>query len=229
MRALVVGASKGIGLGLATRLLANGWTVDATVRNDAGKQNLLAAATAHAAALTIHFVDVSRPEDAQRLAEDFEAVELDLLFLNAGVYGPSNQATLDVSPAEFDHVMRVNALGPMQIAHRLRNNIAEGSGVIAFTSSIRGSVASVKDSSGPIYKASKAALNAMARSLFPALKDRGVSLLLFHPGWVRTDMGGDNAPVSIEDSVTGMLACVDAYRGKAAEAFLDYQGAILPW
>jgi NAD(P)-dependent dehydrogenase (short-subunit alcohol dehydrogenase family) len=229
MRALIVGASRGLGLELVFQLLQGNWQVDATVRDTKGQSSLAGLPNASQSNLAVHFVDIANVDEVRTLAKTLAGVQFDLVFVNAGIFGPSDQSALAIGASDIGNLMQVNAIGPMQVAALFKDAVTPETGVFAFTSSIRGSIGSVRDASGPLYKASKAALNVMARSLFPSLKERGTSMLLFHPGWVRTSMGGSQAPVGVEESVAGMLALVEAHRGKATEAFLDYQGNTLPW
>ena len=151
-----------------------------------------------------------------------------VLFLNAGVSGPKHQSVDAVTEAELGALLMTNATAPLRIARRLLPNVVDG-GTIAFMSSRMGSVADNQSGGMDLYRASKAALNSLTRGFAAtAAPDRKVSVLTLHPGWVRTDMGGASAPLSIEQSVTGVADVLEAPR-TARHVFLDYQGLELPW
>lgn len=215
---LIVGASRGIGLGLVREYVSRGAQVTATVRGDS-------AAVREAGAAAVETVDVTDEASRTALLERLANRTFDVVLLNAGVSGPRRMGGPD---AEMLDVLHANAVGPIQLAWALRNAVKPG-GVLAFTSSMMGSIA---DSSGgsDTYRASKAALNAYARAFFmTAAKAKGVAVLSLHPGWVKTDMGGDNAPVTVEQSARGMADVIGGYQGKVEHRFLDYTGQELPW
>jgi NAD(P)-dependent dehydrogenase (short-subunit alcohol dehydrogenase family) len=216
--ALIVGASRGIGLGLVREYAARGWTVTATVRSDP-------APAREAGAATVETVDVTDDSSRTALVQQLDGRTFDAIVLNAGVSGPRRMGGPD---QELLDVLHANAIGPTQLAWALRNAVKPG-GVLAFTTSQMGSIA---DSSGgaDTYRASKAALNAYARAFFAAAaKPKGLAVLSLHPGWVKTDMGGDNAPVTVEQSAKGMVDVIAAHAGRVEHRFLDYMGKELPW
>lgn len=222
--ALIVGASRGLGLGLVREYLARGWRVTATVRDPAGEAALRALPGAER--LTVLHADVASDADAARLAEAV-AAPLDLLLLNAGV-----MTSGDVSAPSYeaiDQAMRINAVGPARLAWALIDKVVEQTGVVAFMSTAMGSIAAGGTGSD-VYRASKAAQNRFARSLWegPA-KARGVTVLSLHPGWVRTEMGGTAAPVEIADSCRGLADQIAANAGAHDHRFLDYAGQVVPW
>jgi NAD(P)-dependent dehydrogenase (short-subunit alcohol dehydrogenase family) len=218
-QALIVGASRGIGLGLVREYAERGWTVTATVRDEA------AAAAVQDAGAAVEVVDVTDETSRATLAQRLEGRSFDAVILNAGVSGPRRMGGPD---ADLLQTLHANAVGPTQLAWALKNTLKPG-GVLAFTTSQMGSIA---DSSGgaDTYRASKAALNAYARAFFKAgAEPKGVAVLSLHPGWVKTDMGGENAPVSVEDSARGLVDVIAAHAGRVEHRFLDYTGKELPW
>jgi NAD(P)-dependent dehydrogenase (short-subunit alcohol dehydrogenase family) len=134
-----------------------------------------------------------------------------------------------VSAAEIGDLMYTNAIAPIRLARALAGAMREKTGVLAFTSSIMGSVGLGSDGYHELYRASKAALNSMSRGFWNEVKGRGVTMLTMHPGWVRTDMGGPSAPVGVEESARGLVALIERERGKHHHVFVDYQGKPVAW
>lgn len=225
--ALIVGASRGLGLGLALELVRRGWHVIATVRSPDSGGKLMDAAT-KGGNLSVETVDVNDVAGVDSFCTRLSGQRLDLLFLNAGVTGPDHQSVDKVTEAELGALLTTNAVAPIRIARRLLPDVVDG-GTVAFMSSRMGSVADNQTGRMDLYRASKAALNMLTRSFVATtLGDRPVSVLTLHPGWVRTDMGGAEAPLSIAQSVTGIADVVEAPR-KVKHEFLDYLGQELPW
>ncbi len=226
--ALIVGASRGLGLGLAAELARRGWQVTATERSPAAQNRLAKAAAASSGRLSTAVVDIDSPASIEALATTLAGRKFDLLFLNAGVSGPTHQSVDAVTPQELGALFTTNAIAPVRVARRLLPNVA-GGGTVAFMSSLMGSVADNQSGGFDLYRASKAALNSLSRG-FAAneARNRKISVLTFHPGWVRTDMGGPSAPLSIEESVSGMANVIEAPSAPKHQ-FRDYRGAELPW
>ena len=226
--ALVVGASRGLGLGLAAELARRGWQVIATMRTADVPAGLAAAVARSAGRISTATVDVNSAASVDALVAAVSRRKLDLLFVNAGIAGPKHQSVEAVTPEEMLALFTTNTFAPLRIARRLLPNVADG-GTIAFMSSRMGSVADNLSGGMDLYRASKAALNSLTRSFVAtAAHDRKVSVLTLHPGWVRTDMGGAAAPLSIAESVNGLADVIEAPQA-AKHRFLDYQGAELPW
>jgi NAD(P)-dependent dehydrogenase (short-subunit alcohol dehydrogenase family) len=223
--ALIVGASRGLGLGLARELLARNWTVVATARDVNGSE-LAKLAHAHPGRLRVEALDVNDQAQQGALKAKLGTTALDLLFVNAGINERAEIA--DVSQQAFTTIMLTNVLSPVQIALALRENMRPG-GTIAFMSSRMGSIAEMNVGNSAVYRASKAALNALTRCFVAEAGAGKFTVLSFHPGWVRTDMGGPNAAVSIEDSVRGIADVLERERGSGQHKFLDYQGNAIPW
>lgn len=225
--ALIVGASRGLGLGLVREYLARGWHVTGTVRGTA-KTALHELAATSGGRLAIETVDMVEPAQVEALRQRLAGRRFDLLFVNAGVANGAQEILPDISDAEFTRVMITNALAPLRVADAFRESVSE-TGTIAFMSSRLGSVASNENGGWEAYRASKAALNMLARS-FAARHARDTrTLLLLTPGWVRTDMGGPGANLSVEESVTGLVDTIAAQAGKPGLQYLDYRGATVPW
>ena len=223
--ALIVGASRGLGLGLAREMLGRNWTVIATARETNGSE-LAKLTRAHPDRLRVEILDVNDQAQLGALKAKLGATTLDLLFVNAGI---TERAELsEISQQAFAAIMMTNALSPVQIALALRERMRPG-GTIAFMSSRMGSIAEMEAGNSAVYRASKAALNALTRCFVAGVGPGTFTVLSFHPGWVRTDMGGPNAAVSIEDSVRGIANVLERERGSGQHKFLDYQGNAIPW
>jgi NAD(P)-dependent dehydrogenase (short-subunit alcohol dehydrogenase family) len=222
-RALIVGASRGIGLGLAEELAARGWHVFASQRS---RSEGLAEA-AEDAEIEVVTCDVTDPASVAALAGQIEPSSLDVVLINAGIMGGENQSAATATAAEVTEIMMTNAVGPAAAAKALLPRLRDG-GTMAFTTSRMGSIA---ESSGgyDLYRMSKAAQNILAKGLFEqGAKQRGIAVLSLHPGWVQTDMGGPGATLTVAQSVSG-LADVLGAKHPAAHRFLNYDGRELPW
>jgi NAD(P)-dependent dehydrogenase (short-subunit alcohol dehydrogenase family) len=224
---LLIGASRGLGLGLAGELASRGWQVIATARDPAKALELVALA-ARTGRIEIEKLDVDDVGQLEALAARIAGRHLDLLFVNAGISGPRDQSVADLSRVDVAQVMWTNALSPVRIAGRLLPQVVAG-GTVAFMSSILGSIAENTSGGYELYRVSKASLNMLARGFAAtAGKEKNLVVLNLHPGWVRTDMGGPQAPVSVEESVRGLAAVLETPR-TAGHRYLDYQGRELPW
>jgi NAD(P)-dependent dehydrogenase (short-subunit alcohol dehydrogenase family) len=221
--ALVIGASRGIGLELVRQYRAEGWTVIGTARDPQGLERLRALG---AEALQL---DVTAAQAPEQLERTLDKRALAVAILNAGIYGPRTQALEPPDEAAFIEVMRTNVLPAMRIAPRLLAALERGKGKLAVLSSRMGAIGPRTGTAGWLYRASKAALNSVLKDVALVAGARGIACVAFHPGWVKTDMGGQGADVDVETSVAGIrrtLAGVDASRNGT---FLSYDGSAIPW
>ena len=222
--ALIVGASRGLGFGLAREYLNRGWRVVATVRgNDEALRSLGKEAGDR---LRTEQLDVNDGSGIFALAAALGDATLDVLFVSAGITNDNGQPAGDVAPGEFARVMETNALAPMHIIEMLGGNVATDGAIVAMTS-VLGSVAGNTSGGYEVYRASKAALNTLLRSYASRHGDRAV--IAMHPGWVQTDMGGAGAPVTVDQSARGMVDMIAARSGQPGCVFLDYQGNTIGW
>jgi NAD(P)-dependent dehydrogenase (short-subunit alcohol dehydrogenase family) len=224
---LLIGASRGLGLALAEEYLKRGWHVVATER-DAGRSGLQQLARDHAVRLEIETVDIVKPEQVTALRGRLEATAFDMLFVNAGVKNDDRETIADVSTDEFVRVMVTNALSPLRVVEALQD-LVTADGTIGIMSSGLGSVGSNESGGYEVYRGSKAALNTFMRSYAVRHAGDARTLLLLAPGWVRTDMGGPEARLSIEESIPNLADTIDAQVGKAGLQYLDYLGRTVPW
>lgn len=226
-RALIIGASRGIGLGLVREHLERGWHVTATVRSSSADLDALASeATGR---LAIERVDITRPNEVVDLARRLDGRTFDLIFLNAGIMVARGIPLVDVADDDIASIVMTNAISPVRVADRLIACAAEGA-TIAFMSSVLGSISTNDDGRAELYRASKAALNSLVLSFRARHGDRkDVTILAVHPGVVRTSMGGPGAPLGIEESVKGVAAMLEQRAGTGGAAFVDYRNQIIPW
>ncbi|MBH2034649.1 MAG: SDR family oxidoreductase [Pseudomonadales bacterium] len=222
--ALIIGASRGLGLGLVKTLLADGWQVIATVRNPQNAQALQALGD-----VRIEKLDMDDQQAVIALSQQLKGDVFDLLFVNAGVKGPDVQTPGGATLAEVGQLFFTNAVAPINLAQRFAGQIRADSGVLAFMSSVLGSVTMPDSPDLALYKASKAALNSMTNSFVTQLGDQKLTVLSLHPGWVKTEMGGEGADIDVETSTRGLIDQVNAYSGKGGHHFVNYKGETIPW
>jgi NAD(P)-dependent dehydrogenase (short-subunit alcohol dehydrogenase family) len=224
---LLIGASRGLGFALAEEYLKRGWHVMATERGRTTSQlhNLLEASNGR---LDIETVDIVYPDQVAALRARLASRKFDLLFVNAGVKNADRETIADVSTDEFTRVMITNALSPMRVVETLQD-LVRPSGTIGIMSSGQGSITNNENGNYEVYRGSKAALNMFMRSFAARHADDPRALLLMAPGWVRTDMGGPQARLSIEESIPSLANTIDAQAGKAGLQYLDYRGQKVPW
>ena len=214
MHILIIGASRGIGLGLVREFTGRGWAVTGTVRREqdgaavteAGGTPALLDMTDRAAVAKLH--GVTGP--------------LDILLVNAGVSQPEQP-----DAATLGRFFDTNAVAPVDLATQFLDRVVNG-GTVAFMSSRMGSVALNSSGNLPLYRASKAALNSLTRSMVAGL-DRPLTVLTLHPGWVQTDMGGPGADLDVTTSARGVASAILARHGQPGSFFIDESGAELAW
>lgn len=224
---LLIGASRGLGLALAEEYLKRGWEVVATER--VGDPSRLHDLTqTHDGRLEVEHVDINHPDQVSALRARLAARQFDMLFVNAGVTTANHETAAEVSTDEFVRVMITNALSPVRVVEALQDVVRPG-GTIGIMSSGRGSITNNENGQEDVYRGSKAALNMFMRSFAARHADIPRTLLLMAPGWVRTDMGGPEARLSIEESIPNLADTMDAQAGNPGLRYLDYLGRQVPW
>jgi NAD(P)-dependent dehydrogenase (short-subunit alcohol dehydrogenase family) len=222
--ALIIGASRGLGLAMAEEYLKRGWRVMATVRGE-GRTALYGLASDR---LEIETVDIADKAQIAALGGRLSGRRFDLLFVNAGVTNDPEERIGAVSTEEFIRVMVTNALGPMRVVETLVNLVRPG-GTIGVMSSGLGSIADNRSGGWEVYRGSKAALNMYMRSFAIRHGLDRLTYLIVAPGWVRTDMGGADASLSVEESIPRVVDTITSQSGKPGLRYVDYRGQTVPW
>ena len=221
---LLIGASRGIGHELARQYIADGWRVIATARSDDGLASLKALG-----AQTLR-LDVANPASNSGLSWQLDGEKIDLAIYVAGAMD-RNSANTPPTRDSFDAVMHTNVMGAMQVIPQIAPMVQETQGVIACISSVMGSLQETTGGNAALYRVSKAALNMVVRCTQADQPD--VTVLAIHPGWVQTDMGGAQAPLTPEQSASSLrqtLSRILEQRDpKHRGAFLNHDGSTLPW
>jgi NAD(P)-dependent dehydrogenase (short-subunit alcohol dehydrogenase family) len=224
---LVVGASRGLGYAMAEEFLNRGWNVVGTVRGPA-RTRLHELSQRSPGRIEIENLDITIPEQIAALCSRLANRRLDMWFVNAGVTNNPNETIGEVSTEEFIRVMVTNALSPMRVVEALYNVVAE-EGTIGVMSSGQGSVSNNTNGLREVYRGSKAALNMFMRSFAARHGGERRSMVLIAPGWVRTELGGPDARLTIEESIPNVVSTLLAVRSKPGLQYLDYLGRTVPW
>ncbi len=217
---LITGANRGLGQGFAQQLGDAGWRVIATCRDP------------DAAGLSgeAHVLDVTSAESVQALKETLQGEPIDLLLNNAGIYGPRDYGLGSIDYDAWAEVVAVDALAPVRVAEALVDNVAASERkLMVFISSMMGSIAQTGSGDAIIYRSAKACLNASVNVLSNGLKSHGIACVLFHPGWVQTDMGGPTAAIDVKTSIRGMCNVIDRLTLDDSGRFINYDGFDIPW
>jgi NAD(P)-dependent dehydrogenase (short-subunit alcohol dehydrogenase family) len=220
---LIIGASRGIGHEFARQYCDNGWSVIATARDEESLAKL------RGMGCRAIKLDVTDAAQVSALGAQLEGEKLKVAVINAGVYGPHTQGLDSVSAEDFDKVMHTNVWAAMQVTAQVSPSLVAGKGKLAVVSSKMGSIGMRASSSGWLYRASKAALNSVLKDTALQLGPQGVACVSFHPGWVRTDMGGQGADISVQESVSGMRQVLLALTPGQNGSYLNYDGEALQW
>ena len=226
---LITGTNRGIGLEFTRQCLVRGDRVIATCRDIEAADALKQLSRSHDE-LEIRQLDVSSLESMQEFMQQLAGRPIDIFINNAGVYGPSNANFSEVDAQTWASVLQINSIAPLMLSQLLMPNLRQGKDKkMLYLTSKMGSIDDNSGGGSYIYRSSKAALNSVVKSLAIDLAGEGFSAALLHPGWVLTDMGGPNALIDTETSVTGMLKVVDDLGPQSSGSFFNYDGAIIPW
>lgn len=219
---LIVGASRGIGLEFVRQYANDGWKVHAT--NRAGT------ASASVSGVMWHSLEVRDQSSIDTLADRLKDQPLDVVVLCAGIMGPRTMVPAAIDREAWADVLAINTMAPLALAGAFRPNLLIGSQrkLIALSSRL-GSIASNETGGTYIYRSSKAALNAVWRSLAIDTRSDGLVCTVFHPGWVRTDMGGPNGEIDADDSVSGLRKRIGSLTLAHSGRFFNFDGTELPW
>ncbi len=223
---LITGANRGLGLEFAKQYAADGWSVIATCRNPIGVGEL----GTIEGDIAVYGLDVLDPNSVDRFVKDLDGRPIDILINNAGVYGPKPVKAADVTMADWMPVMQANAMAPLFLARALLPNVQAGERkLIVNISSIMASIAQGSGPSEYIYRSSKTALNMVMACYAEEIAETGVGVVMFHPGWVQTDMGGPSATLTPTESITHLRASIEKLSFADTGKFFNYDGSPLPW
>jgi NAD(P)-dependent dehydrogenase (short-subunit alcohol dehydrogenase family) len=225
---LIIGASRGLGQALAAEFLKRGWDVVGTVRAGGGRTPLHDLADAFPGRLAIETLDINEPDQIAALRGRLSGRSFDMLFVNAGTTNDEHARIGEVTTEEFTRVMVTNALSPLRVLEALQDLVAPA-GLIGAMTSGQGSIGNVKDARRELYRGSKAALNMLMKSFAARQPDPSRALILLAPGWIKTDMGGPDAPYTLEESVPKLADVLLAKRGRPGLEYLDRNGNTVPW
>ena len=228
---LITGSNRGLGLEWARQYAESGWRVYATCRNPEQADELRALSRTYPA-LSLHRLDVTDADQLASLGADLAGAPIDILLNNAGVY--FEKFTADnlghIVYGEWEETFRVNTLGAVRVTEALRSNLHAGRRrlVVVITSHM-GSIAEIGSPGSYAYRSSKAALNAAMKGISLELQQEDVGVLLLHPGWVKTRMGGPGALLTTTESVAGMRKQVEEFNSASSGRFFRYDGSEIPW
>jgi NAD(P)-dependent dehydrogenase (short-subunit alcohol dehydrogenase family) len=225
---LLIGASRGLGLGMAEEFIKRGWRVVATTRDHTAAADLRALAVAHRGLLEIETVDIAERATIAAMRGRLADHVFDMIFVNAGTANINDEIAGVIETEEYARVLVTNALGPMRVIEAC-GDLVRADGLIGVMSSGQGSITNNTNGRHEVYRSSKAALNQLVRSYSARHADDPRALVLLAPGWIRTRLGGPKAPFGIEESVPLLVDVLVKHEGKTGLAFVDRNGSEVPW
>lgn len=227
---LVTGANRGIGLELVRQYAAAGWRVYAGCRQPETAFDLNRLMAEADGRISVHPLEVTNPAHIAGIRSVLGSQPLDILLNNAGIYGQDDASFGHTDEALWLQTFRVNCIAPMKMMEALVDNVAASKRrIMATLSSKMGSMADNGSGGSYVYRSSKAAVNAVMKSASIDLKRRGITTVILHPGWVKTDMGGSNAEITTEQSVTHLRAILERVNPADNGHYFDIDGSIIPW
>ena len=228
---LITGANRGIGLELSRQYANDGWRVLACCRHPEKADALNKLAAQYPELLKVHTLDVADHAQIEQLAQTLSDESIDLLINNAGIYPASDAGGFArTNYAEWMTAFSINTMAPLKMVESFASQIIRSKQKLVVT--ITSQMGSIEDNSSGgnyLYRSSKAAANMVVKSLAVDLREKGVIAVAFNPGWVKTDMGGPNAMISVERSVTGMRQVISKLTLSDSGKFLGHDGQLIPW
>lgn len=225
---LITGANRGIGLELARQYAQDRWRVHACCRRPDEANELVAALKGLDA--VIHPLEVTNQTAIHDLREALDGETIDVLINNAGIIGGNRQAFGDIDYAVWEQTIRTNVFAPYRVTEALADLVAGSERrIVANISSLMGSIADNRSGGRYVYRSSKTALNMVSVNLAQDLAERGIAVLAFHPGWVKTDMGGAKAPLTPQESAAGIRKVIDGAGIEDSGSFINHDGRRLAW
>jgi len=226
---LITGANRGIGLELSEQFAEDGWQVLACCRNPADARQLQALSE-RGLAIELHALDVTNYAQMATLADQLANQPIDILLSNAGIYGSKGTGFGEVDAEEWRQVLEVNTIAPLMLAQAFVEQVAASQQkLVAVISSKVGSIADNSSGGSYIYRSSKTAVNQVVKSLSIDLAGRDISVISLHPGWVQTEMGGPNAEIGTDESVSGLKNILQSAGLAQSGQFIEFNGNSIPW
>jgi NAD(P)-dependent dehydrogenase (short-subunit alcohol dehydrogenase family) len=227
---LITGSNRGLGLEFARQYLADGWRVYAACRNPASASKLRRLAEQGDDKLCILAMDVTDPVSIHAVATELDGQAIDLLLNNAGIIGPRGQTIGNIDYEAWTEVLAVNTMGPLRVSEAFVEHVARSDRklIVTLTSGM-GSIADNTSGGSIVYRSSKAAVNMVMRSLAIDLAPRGIICVVVNPGWVRTDMGGQNATLESSESISALRRLIATLGPEQSGKFFNHTGREYPW
>ena len=226
---LITGSNRGIGLELVTQYAEANWRVFACCRSPEESTALQVLANSNDN-ISIHLLDVTEPQQILDLAHKLKDIPIDILFNNAGIYGPYDANFGNTNQQQWLECFNINTISPMKVTEAFVTHVANSQlKTIATMSSKMGSMADNGSGGSYLYRSSKAALNAVMTSAAIDLKPRDIKVAIMHPGWVKTDMGGPNAEISTSECVQQLKKILSELTLEKSGSFFEIDGSIIPW
>lgn len=226
---LITGANRGIGLEFVKQFAEDGWQVFACCRRPESADQLKALAVQFSN-ITVRPLDVTSAEQVNNLSDELSAESIDVLINNAGYYGRKGGSLDQINTEDWMEVLKVNTIAPLVVSRAFISQLAKSQRkLIVIVSSKMGSLSDNTSGGSYLYRTSKAGANQIGKSLAVDLADKSIGVLLFHPGWVQTDMGGANALIDTQTSVSGMVQQIKNFDQTKSGAFFAYDGQEVPW
>ncbi len=226
---LITGSNRGLGLALTRRFAAENWQVLACCRDPEGAEELQAESDKHPG-IRIFRLDVTDRDRLDELSAELSGEKIDILFNNAGITGPKSQEFGPIDREGWEQAFRVNVVAPYDVTRAFADQVTVSEKkIVAIMGTMLGSIADNGSGGKYVYRSTKAAVHMMGKNLSIDLRDRGITTILLHPGWVRTDMGGEQATLSPEESAQGLYRVVTRLKPEDNGTLLSYDGSPIPW
>ena len=230
MKILITGASRGIGLAMVRYGMEKGWDVLACCRHPQQAEKLLSMAQLSNGRVSVYVADMSELATIQALAYELRNESIDMLINNAGVYGSERDSFGQVDAQDWVETFKVNTIAPLKMSEAFIEQLSMGHNkVIACLSSKMGSMDDNTSGGSYIYRSSKAALNAVVKSMSIDLAEREIKCVVLHPGWVKTEMGGSNAEITTKESVSKIFDTLLSLNMEDSGRFIDIDGTDIAW
>jgi NAD(P)-dependent dehydrogenase (short-subunit alcohol dehydrogenase family) len=230
MNILITGANRGIGLEMVKYSMQQGWRVFACCRNPHNADSLFNIAQLSNGQISVHIADMQELSTLQALSYELRHDPIDMLINNAGIYGSDKNKFGAVDVESWLQSFQVNCIAPLKMVEAFAEQLLMGKGkLVACMSSKMASMADNGSGNSYIYRSSKAALNAVVKSLSIDLKEQGIISVALHPGWVKTEMGGANAEITARECVEQLFAHLSSLTLDDSGRFIDIDGSDIPW